>query len=82
MDFARYKLNLRIPEDLSVVGFDDIPPTGRINYELTTVRQPFNRLVDSTVDVLIDAINTPGASVIEKKVSPSLTWRKSVRKND
>ncbi|MCP4141238.1 MAG: substrate-binding domain-containing protein [Chloroflexi bacterium] len=82
MDFARYKLNLNIPEDLSVVGFDDIPSAARPNYELTTVRQPFNRLVDSTIDVLVEAIGAPGASVIEKKVSPSLTWRQSVRKND
>jgi len=82
MDLARYKLNLRIPEDLSVIGFDDIPPAARPNYKLTTIRQPFNRLVDSTLDVLIEAINTPGASVIEKKVSPSLTWRNSVRKNN
>lgn len=82
MDLARYKLNLRIPEDLSVIGFDDIPSAAQPNYELTTIRQPFNRLVDSTLDVLIEAINTPGASVIEKKVSPSITWRNSVRKND
>ena len=82
MDLARYKLNLRIPEDLSVIGFDDIPSAAQPNYELTTIRQPFNRLVDSTIDVLIEAINTPGGSVIEKKVSPSLTWRNSVRKND
>jgi DNA-binding LacI/PurR family transcriptional regulator len=81
MDFARYKLNLRIPEDLSVIGFDDIPSAAQPNYELTTIRQPFHRLVDRTIDVLLEAINTPGASVIEKKVSPSLTWRNSVRKN-
>jgi len=82
LDFARYKLNLHIPEDLSVVGFDDIPPAARPSYELTTIRQPFNRLVDSTIDVLLEAIDAPGAKVIERKVHPSLTWRNSVRKKD
>lgn len=82
MDFARYKLNLRIPEDLSVIGFDDIPPAARPNYELTTIRQPFNRLVDSTLDTLFEAINTPVAKVIEKTVPPTLTWRNSVRRKE
>jgi DNA-binding LacI/PurR family transcriptional regulator len=81
MDLARYKFNLRIPEDLSIIGFDDIPPAARPNYELTTIRQPFGRLVDNTIDVLLEAINTPSAKVIEKVVCPTLIWRGSVRKN-
>ncbi|MBT3315184.1 MAG: LacI family DNA-binding transcriptional regulator [Anaerolineae bacterium] len=82
MDLARYKLGLRIPEDLSVIGFDDIPPSARPNYQLTTIRQPFGRLVDSTIDALLEAINSPDTKVIEKVVPPTLTWRKTVQKNN
>lgn len=37
---AALELGLRVPADLSVVGFDDIPTAGRISPPLTTVRQP------------------------------------------
>jgi DNA-binding LacI/PurR family transcriptional regulator len=65
-----------------VIGFDDIPPSARPNYQLTTIRQPFGRLVDSTIDALLEAINSPDTKVIEKVVPPTLTWRKTVQKNN
>jgi LacI family transcriptional regulator len=37
-------LGLRVPDDLSVVGFDDVPEAARVSPGLTTVRQPMRRL--------------------------------------
>jgi LacI family transcriptional regulator len=39
-----HELGLRVPDDLSVVGFDDIPEASREQPALTTVRQPMHRL--------------------------------------
>ena len=39
-----HELGLRVPEDLSVVGFDDVPEASRRALPLTTIRQPMRRL--------------------------------------
>ncbi len=39
MDTLRYELNRKVPEDVSVVGFNDIAVSGWPSYNLTTVRQ-------------------------------------------
>ncbi|GAA1037676.1 hypothetical protein GCM10009557_51710 [Virgisporangium ochraceum] len=41
---AARRAGLRIPQDLSVVGFDDIPPASWCGPALTTVRQPFTEM--------------------------------------
>ena len=80
LDVARCTLNLKVPDELSIIGFDDIPCAAWPTYDLTTVRQPFGELVDSTIQVLIDAINTPDSEVMVKMVSPYLIWRSSSRR--
>lgn len=47
---------VRVPEDMSVVGFDDLPEARHFTPPLTTVRQDFHRLGQRTVDALIAAI--------------------------
>jgi DNA-binding LacI/PurR family transcriptional regulator len=56
MDVIRFELGLKIPEDVSVVGYDDVPVASWPAYNLTTVRQPANRMVAETVSILIDSI--------------------------
>lgn len=80
LDLARCKLNVCVPEELSIIGFDDIPSAGWPGYNLTTVRQPFGTLVDTTIQVLMDAINNPGMEIVQKVIPPSITWRESCRK--
>jgi DNA-binding LacI/PurR family transcriptional regulator len=57
MDTLRFELGLRIPEDVSVVGYDDVPAAAWRAYDLTTVRQPADRMVDETVDILLAQID-------------------------
>lgn len=49
-----YERDLRIPRDLSVVGFDDIPPVSWLSPPLTTVRQPLDDMAATAVDMVLD----------------------------
>ncbi|MGB0440599.1 MAG: LacI family DNA-binding transcriptional regulator, partial [Paracoccaceae bacterium] len=59
MDVARSELGLRIPQDLAVIGFDDVPSAAWPAYDLTTVRQPTNQMSAATVETLLTQIKDP-----------------------
>lgn len=54
MDVARREFGLRIPEDLSIVGFDDVPEAAWGGYSLTTVAQSADAMVEATVSILVE----------------------------
>lgn len=79
MDYLRIRLGVRIPDDLMVAGFDDIPDARRLAYRLTTVRQPIESMVDETLAMLhldqpLRAIE-PG---IDRALAGTLIWRDTV----
>ncbi len=53
---ALREARLRVPEDVSVVGFDDMPPAAHATPPLTTVRQPMADMGHMAVRVLLDAL--------------------------
>ncbi|MHB8958760.1 MAG: LacI family DNA-binding transcriptional regulator [Candidatus Limnocylindrales bacterium] len=53
---AARELGLRVPEDLSVVGFDDIDVSQHVNPPLTTVHQPIRRKGESAVRLLLAVV--------------------------
>jgi DNA-binding LacI/PurR family transcriptional regulator len=56
MDTLRFDLGLSVPDDVSVIGYDDVPLAAWPAYRLTTIRQPVNRMVDATVNALLNLI--------------------------
>ncbi|WP_127794434.1 LacI family DNA-binding transcriptional regulator [Agromyces sp. LHK192] len=48
---------LRVPDDVAVAGFDDAPIAQRVEPELTTMRQPFDRIAREMVRLLLDVID-------------------------
>jgi DNA-binding LacI/PurR family transcriptional regulator len=48
---------VQIPQDVAVVGFDDINAAQEASPSLTTVRQPFDRISEEMVRLLLDVIN-------------------------
>ncbi|OYU17577.1 MAG: LacI family transcriptional regulator [Rhodobacteraceae bacterium PARR1] len=81
MDVLRFELGLRIPEDVSVVGFDDVPPASWPAYNLTTFRQNVDVMVQETVAMLMASVG-PGMSEVRRLVLPGqLMIRGSTRRH-
>ena len=55
MDAAR-EFGFRVPDDISVIGFDDIPQAGHVYPKLTTVRQPLEQMGQVAVKMLLELI--------------------------
>lgn len=56
MDYIIYHSDLRIPEDISIIGFDGIDIPNTVHYPLTTFQQPVERMIDKTIEGLIEKI--------------------------
>ncbi|WP_330302130.1 MULTISPECIES: LacI family DNA-binding transcriptional regulator [unclassified Streptomyces] len=54
----------RVPEDISVVGLDDIPVAAYVTPPLTTVRQPFDATAQDGLKLLVHAIENPDADPV------------------
>lgn len=80
MDVLRQRFSVRIPEDVMVAGFDDIPDARRWPYRLTTVRQPVEEMVEETLKILhLDDPESPIPPAIDTIVPGRLIWRDTIR---
>ncbi len=61
-------MNISIPEDISLIGFDDIPFYSLYNTKLTTMRQDIQALCDNAFDILMKKINNEIDEEEEQKV--------------
>ncbi|KKI92375.1 LacI family transcriptional regulator [Bacillus sp. SA1-12] len=77
IDAARSK-GLLIPDDISIVGFDDVKMSQWTNYSLTTWRQPVDEMVENTVDILLNQINEDLSEPQVKTVKGELIERNTV----
>jgi DNA-binding LacI/PurR family transcriptional regulator len=59
MEVARHEFGLRVPEDLSLVGFDDVGPAAWRSFDLTSFSQPVEPMVDMTVETVLALIEDP-----------------------
>ena len=79
MDALRNRLGMRIPDDLMVGGFDDIPEARRLPYQLTTVRQPIDLMVEETLSIL--HLDDPTQQIergIDRPITGKLVWRSTI----
>lgn len=72
---AAHALGLRIPEDLSLVGYNDIPVVSRLPVPLTTVRVPFRQIAAGALDLLLEADRGNGPRTLV--AAPTLIPRRS-----
>lgn len=78
MDAARFELGLTVPDDLSVIGFDDISTARQAAYQLTTIRQSPKLLAEMTVERLRYRIGGEGQSDQRVVLPVELVTRKTV----
>ncbi|MEO0916360.1 MAG: LacI family DNA-binding transcriptional regulator [Pseudomonadota bacterium] len=57
LDVVR-EMGLTPGQDISVVGFDDVPQASWGAYDLTTYRQPVNRMVEAAVDLILEQVES------------------------
>lgn len=79
MDVIRFELGLRVPDDVSVVGFDDVPQAAWPSYDLTTIHQKIDSIVEATAGVLFERIERPAAPPRRAQIPASLVVRSSAR---
>jgi LacI family transcriptional regulator len=75
--WAIKEAGLRVPEDISVVGFDDIPGAAYANPGLTTVRQPLVKMGQIAAQTVVDQIEGRGEYVEEIAIEPEFVVRES-----
>lgn len=71
--------NVRVPEDLSLIGFDNLPICRQITPQLTTISQDLQKKAELTVDILFRRLLSPDAPVESMVLDVSLINRHSVR---
>jgi DNA-binding LacI/PurR family transcriptional regulator len=70
---------MRVPTDISLVSFDDIPEAAHFVPGLTTVRQDFYRMGRLATEFLVSMIENPDTPVHQRVLQPKLIVRESTR---
>jgi DNA-binding LacI/PurR family transcriptional regulator len=79
METAREKHGLRIPEDVSIVGFDDAGPAAWPSFSLTTYSQPVDGMVEAAVELFESRLADPTRPLRQVIVPGDLVVRSSAR---
>jgi len=80
---ALAKAGVRVPEQCSVIGFDDVATCAIYTPALTTIRQPLEAMGTAAVSIVVDGINAVQekreTTALHRKVGPELVVRESTR---
>lgn len=77
---AAKDLGLKVPEDLSVCGYDDSPLANHYKPKITSVRQPAEEMAQNAVSQLLSLINHADTGSYAVKLAPRLTVKESTKK--
>ncbi|WP_319533969.1 substrate-binding domain-containing protein [uncultured Vibrio sp.] len=76
---AANELGIKVPEDLSIIGYDDIHIAKFMSPSLTTIHQPKYRLGQAAVETLLRRLNDKAAEAEVVQLEPTLIERNSVK---
>ncbi|MEU7610329.1 MULTISPECIES: LacI family DNA-binding transcriptional regulator [unclassified Micromonospora] len=75
---ALHEFGRRVPHDISVVGFDDVPEAAYFIPPLTTVRPDFDAVARASLQMLLAQIETGTGGAMRQTIAPALVARESV----
>lgn len=81
IDAIKNESNLKIPDDIAIIGFDDIPEASWKSYDLTTIHQPVGLMIEKSVKALFKLICEDNTEEIIEQVNTEIVIRKSTRNN-
>jgi DNA-binding LacI/PurR family transcriptional regulator len=70
---------MKIPADIGYLGVNDIEMAGWSAYDLTTIRQPFRDIIQSSIELITDLVDHPGRIVESRLFACAITERGSLR---
>ncbi len=79
MDEARYRLDLDVPGDISVVGFDGVRSSSWASFDLTTIQQPVESMAEAAVSMLLERVENEFIPPEKRSFSGVLRKGNSVR---
>lgn len=79
LDAARHELKLAVPNDLSVVGFDDVPMASWASYRLSTIRQRVDAMVEAATAILLETGMLDDPIPVSRFMPGDLIIRESTR---
>lgn len=82
IDRLRGDWNVKIPEQLEILGFDDIEQASWRSYQLSTIRQDADEQSRTAVDLMIDRIQNPDREPRHHSQLVTPIFRSTTRKND
>lgn len=71
---------LKVPEDISVMGFDDLPVASCVRPRLTSIHQPMHEIIKNTLDAFLDTENEGNMSIKAVTLPYSISERDSCRR--
>lgn len=66
IDVVRSEYGMRVPQDISIIGYDDVPQASWKGYDLTTVSQSYLEMVEQTTRILIEQIEN---KIVKKRAA-------------
>lgn len=80
LDVVKREFGLSVPEDISVIGFDDVPQAGNPAYDLTTYSQPASSLAAAAIEIVNKSIANPRSRARHVEIPGELIIRGSARR--
>jgi DNA-binding LacI/PurR family transcriptional regulator len=77
MDVLRNELNLRVPQDVAVIGFDNVPQAAWGGYQLSSVEQDATQMIEATANLMMEQITSEKISAQHVTLPVRLIERQS-----